>query len=167
MRYFHLLGELIEAHIRKPITAAEFIGRKIRVEDVPRFSAKNILRREMMDPGKETEFIRKIMNICYQLCFSQRVLYPGTHIQKFLPCPSDDRNIESNLKLPDIHDALTDPLKRSRFYIESTHHSLVFRSIFSSRISLWPWSVRQLSDLVQRQCFSCIQHRYLSVPTWT
>ena len=137
------------------------------MEDVPRFSAENILRREMMDPGKKTKFIGKIVNICDQLCLSQRILYPGTDIQKFFPCPADDRYIESYLQLPYIHDTLPDPFERSRFNIKSAHDSLILWPVFSSRISLWPWRVRQLSDLFQRKRFSCIQHRCFSVPTWT
>ena len=135
------------------------------MEDVPRFGAENILWREFMDPGKKTEFIRKIMDICDQLCLTQCILYPGTHIQKFFPCPPDDRNIKTDLQLPYIHDALPDPFKGCRFNVKRADHRFILWSIFSSRISLWPWSVRQLSYLFQRQRFSCIQHRCFSVPT--
>lgn len=137
------------------------------MEDIPRFSAENILRREMMDPCEKTKFIGKIMDIGHELCVSQRVLYPGTDIQKFVPCSPDDRNIETDLQLPDIHDTLPDPFERGRFNIESAHDSLIFRPVFSSGISLWPWRVRQIFDLFQRKRFSCIQHQCFSVPTWT
>ena len=86
-----------------------------------------ILRLKLEYAFQELELIRQIMNVYDQLAVFQSLFYLLDEDVEIDPCPADDRDVRTELELPDVHNGLLNLMYVCRLNIESTYALQIFR----------------------------------------